>query len=57
MKGVLGNDQWIQRVALVNRVFVIGLKLVECNNLEKKISGTLRKMKKEFSTNKFKELH
>ena len=35
MKGVLGNHQRVQGVALINRVFVIGLKLVECNNLEK----------------------
>ena len=36
MKGVLRNHQGIQKVALINRVFIIGLKLVECNNLEKK---------------------
>ena len=45
MKGVLGNHQRVQGVALINRVFVIGLKLVECNNLEKIIDGTLRKSK------------
>ena len=36
MENILRQHQWVQTVALINGVFVIGFKLIESNNLKQK---------------------